>query len=277
MGNEQGTIAAGATMSAAGTTMSRVFQPTAPPPLSTGDAARLLAQTEENLNKKLTYYEKQQGDLAREALKWKKENNKRRALDSMRRRKIIGGQLDYLFKYREQLFTYRMSLEQINTTVEVFGAIKASSKALATVQQMIPESKVDKIMDKAQEQLDFASELAKRISEPLVPINAESVDEDELEQELEALAAEENRVAASIVFPSPPANRLPIAAPPPFVPVPAAAVMTMPMAAAVAAAPVPVPAEADEFAELERSMLTAAPLSSAPRTTTTTAVVAPAT
>jgi hypothetical protein len=96
-----------------------------------------------------------------------------------------------MYKYKQQLFAYRLALEQTNINIGVFGAIKTSSRALEEVNQRVPINKIDEIMDQATEQLEVARETMNRLSEPIQPSGDEPADEEELERELAELTRTE--------------------------------------------------------------------------------------
>lgn len=140
------------------------------------------------LNKKKSHLELQISDqdaLARKYL----STNKNMAKNALKRKK---GYENNLMKIENQIDTLENELtaiESANLNLETMKAMKQGAQAMKQIHGEYDVDKVENTMDDIREQVELADEISEAISRP---VGNDYVDEDELDEELAALQAEEN-------------------------------------------------------------------------------------
>ncbi|EKC99723.1 late endosome to vacuole transport-related protein [Trichosporon asahii var. asahii CBS 8904] len=147
-----------------------------------------LRQSLLTLEKKEEYLNKQIEDDLKKA-RANATTNKQAATHALRQKKLHEDQLDKLAGMRLTLETQINALESANLNAETMAAMKQGADALKSIHQTLKVDKVDETMDSIREQMDVANEISEAISNP-VGMGA-TIDEDELQAELEALEQEE--------------------------------------------------------------------------------------
>lgn len=142
--------------------------------------------------------------------------NKNQALMALKRRKQYEAQREHIRGARFNLETQIMTIENAHINLETLQAMKAGSSAMKSIHGELDIDKVDDVMDEVREQMDLANEISSAISNPLAMDS--TIDEDELEAELErfeqealdaALLDVKPAAAASVALPNvPSAERL---------------------------------------------------------------------
>lgn len=139
------------------------------------------------LNKKRSHLEQQisdQDSLARKYI----TTNKSLAKNALKRKK---GYENNLMKIENQIDTLENELTAIegaNLNLETMKAMKQGAQAMKQIHGEYDVDKVENTMDDIREQVELADEISEAISRP---VGTEFVDEDELDEELAALQAEE--------------------------------------------------------------------------------------
>lgn len=140
------------------------------------------------LSKKRDHLELQMADQEALARKYVAAKQNSMAKSALKRKKGYETNLAKVENQIETLTTQLDAIEGANLNLETMKAMKQGAKAM---KQMHGEYNVDKVedtMDEIREQVELADEISEAISRP---VGAEYIDEDELEDELAALQAEE--------------------------------------------------------------------------------------
>lgn len=151
---------------------------------STKDAIARLREAEEQLTKREEHLMRKSDHELAEAKRFAAEKNKRAALTSLKRKKLIESQLEKVSASKMTLEQQRMALEQINISKVTFDAIDNAKNELTRLNKQMGVERVEETMDDLQEQIELQNETADALARPL---NAFGVDEDELQRELEEL------------------------------------------------------------------------------------------
>lgn len=123
-----------------------------------------------------------------------KSGNRPHATTLLRRAKLFENQLEKSSKARDQLLRISASIEEAQTNVEVFEAMKLGAVALKRENSRIGSpDKVDELMDTVSDLIEDQEEIAQAIGSDR---NLSSVDEAALESELALLLAENVGVTA---------------------------------------------------------------------------------
>ncbi|SCU78527.1 LAME_0A04786g1_1 [Lachancea meyersii CBS 8951] len=141
----------------------------------------LLGKKEAHLQSQITVQEQ----AARQQLA---KNNKVGAKNSLKRKKTYESQLVKIQAQMDSLEQQLYSIESANLNLETMKAMKQGASAMKNIHKGMDIDKVDETMDEIREQVELGEEISDAISRPL-HAGAE-VDEDEIDEELEALAAE---------------------------------------------------------------------------------------
>lgn len=139
------------------------------------------------LNKKRTHLELQindQDQLARKHL----ATNKALAKNALKRKKGYEANLMKIENQIDSLETQLTAIEGANLNLETMKAMKQGALAMKQIHGEYDVDKVETTMDDIREQVELAEEISEAISRP---VGGEYVDEDELDEELAALQAEE--------------------------------------------------------------------------------------
>ncbi|SCU94571.1 LADA_0G09406g1_1 [Lachancea dasiensis] len=116
------------------------------------------------------------------------KNNKVGAKNALKRKKTYESQLVKIQAQMDSLEQQLYSIESANLNLETMKAMKQGASAMKNIHKGMDIDKVDETMDEIREQVELGEEISDAISRPL-HAGAE-VDEDEIDEELAALAAE---------------------------------------------------------------------------------------
>ncbi|SCU77837.1 LAFA_0A03598g1_1 [Lachancea sp. 'fantastica'] len=141
----------------------------------------LLGKKEAHLQSQVTVQEQS----ARQQLA---KNNKVGAKNALKRKKTYESQLVKIQAQMDSLEQQLYSIESANLNLETMKAMKQGASAMKNIHKGMDIDKVDETMDEIREQVELGEEISDAISRPL-HAGAE-MDEDEIDEELEALAAE---------------------------------------------------------------------------------------
>lgn len=144
------------------------------------------------LNKKRNHLELQIAEqelLARKYI----SSNKAMAKNALKRKKGYESNLMKIENQIDSLETQLTAIESANLNLETMKAMKQGASAMKQIHGEYDVDKVENTMDDIREQVELAEEISEAISRP---VGAEYVDEDELDEELAALAAEQNAAPA---------------------------------------------------------------------------------
>ncbi|CDR47331.1 CYFA0S31e00452g1_1 [Cyberlindnera fabianii] len=114
--------------------------------------------------------------------------DKTKAKNALKRKKLLATEADKITQQIEALESQLHSIENANLNLETMKAMKAGAKAMKQIHGGITVDKVDETMDEIREQAELGEEISEAISRSY-PVD--NIDEDELEEELEALQQEE--------------------------------------------------------------------------------------
>lgn len=143
------------------------------------------------LNKKRSHLELQiteQELLARKYI----TTNKAMAKNALKRKKGYESNLMKIENQIDSLETQLTAIESANLNLETMKAMKQGASAMKQIHGEYDVDKVENTMDDIREQVELAEEISEAISRP---VGSEYVDEDELDEELAALQAEEQQHA----------------------------------------------------------------------------------
>jgi len=162
-------------------------------PKPTRDQADTLAALEklqaaaDAMLKKKEFYEKRADNEVAKAKDCLRKNNKSGASLALRRKKMILAKVDGLETSYFQLQDQILELESVQTTTEVFAAMKQAASAQKKVLAKHNPDKVEKVMDDLHDNRDTMRDIQDAMGE----YQGAEIDEQELEDELAALEAEE--------------------------------------------------------------------------------------
>jgi len=154
---------------------------------TTGEAIQKLRETEEMLIKKQEFLEKK---IESETVTARKnaKTNKRVALQALKRKKRLDGQLQQIDGTLSTIELQREALEGANTNTAVLTTMKSAAESLKSAHKNMDVDQVHDMMDDIAEQQDVAKEISDAISNPVA--FGQEFDEDDLEAELDALGDE---------------------------------------------------------------------------------------
>ena len=138
--------------------------------------------------KKKEYYEKRVENEVTKAKECLRNNNKNGAALALRRKKMIVAKIEGLENNYIQLEEQIMELDNVQTTTEMFAALKHAATVQKKVLSKHKVDKVDKVIDDLEENRGTMQEIQDALA--LGGASAE-YDDAELEEELAALEAEE--------------------------------------------------------------------------------------
>ncbi|GEQ67671.1 hypothetical protein JCM33374_g1336 [Metschnikowia sp. JCM 33374] len=139
------------------------------------------------LNKKRAHLESQieeQEQLARKHI----ATNKALAKNALKRKKGYETNLMKIENQIDSLETQLTAIESANLNLETMKAMKQGASAMKQIHGEYDVDKVENTMDDIREQVELADEISEAISRP---VGTGYVDEDELDEELAALQAED--------------------------------------------------------------------------------------
>jgi len=172
----------------------KIFGSKKPEAPTTQESLQKLQETEDLLSKKQDYLE---GKIREEVATARKygTQNKRMALQALRRKKNYEKQLQHLDGVLNTIAQQKGSLENATMNSDVLQVISSASKALKKAHNEMDVDKVHDLMEDIAEQQEVANEIANAISSP-VGLQGD-VDEEELLKELEQM--EEADLSAKIL------------------------------------------------------------------------------
>lgn len=144
------------------------------------------------LGKKQSHLQSQILNQENEAKTFLNKGNKSMAKNSLKKKKIYEAQLTKLEGQMDSLEQQLFSIETANLNLETMRAMKQGAKAMKTMHNGLDIDKVDETMDEVREQVELGEEISDAISRPMYT-GVNEVDDDELDEELDALA-HENKV-----------------------------------------------------------------------------------
>lgn len=115
-------------------------------------------------------------------------SDKTKARNALKRKKLLDGEAMKITSQIEALENQLRSIESANLNLETMKAMKAGASAMKHIHGGITVDKVDQTMDEIREQAEISEEISEAISRSYP---TDGIDEDELEEELEALQQEE--------------------------------------------------------------------------------------
>jgi len=115
-------------------------------------------------------------------------SDKTKAKNALKRKKVLDNEAGKISSQIDALENQLRSIESANLNLETMKAMKQGAKAMKNIHGGITVDKVDQTMDEIREQAELGEEISEAISRSYPTDN---VDEDELEDELEALQQEE--------------------------------------------------------------------------------------
>lgn len=148
-----------------------------------GDAIAKLRETNDNLEKRENHLNQQAGQALAEAKLKNAKGDKKGAMFSLKKKKLIEIQVQKLEAYKMNILTQIMALESTTTDLQM---VKAMQFGANVMKEQLASNNIDKVadvMEDIQEQMGEAEELSNALSTPLGP----AIDEDELESELAEL------------------------------------------------------------------------------------------
>ncbi|AQZ17774.1 hypothetical protein BZL39_M03310 [Zygosaccharomyces parabailii] len=139
------------------------------------------------LDKKQSYLQTQILNQENETKTFLTKGNKSMAKNSLKKKKIYEAQLVKLEGQRDSLEQQLFSIESANLNLETMRAMKQGAKAMKSMHNGLDIDKVDETMDEVREQVELGGEISDAISKPMYA-GINEVDDDELDEELDALA-----------------------------------------------------------------------------------------
>lgn len=140
------------------------------------------------LGKKEAHLQTQVASQEQQARTLLGKNNKTGAKNALKRKKTYESQLVKIQAQMDSLEQQLYSIESANLNLETMKAMKQGASAMRNIHKGMDIDKVDETMDEIREQVELGEEISDAISRPL-HAGAE-VDEDEIDEELAALAQE---------------------------------------------------------------------------------------
>ncbi|CEP24011.1 SNF7 [Cyberlindnera jadinii] len=115
-------------------------------------------------------------------------SDKTKARNALKRKKLLDSEAMKITSQIEALENQLRSIESANLNLETMKAMKAGASAMKQIHGGITVDKVDQTMDDIREQAEISEEISEAISRSYP---TDGIDEDELEDELEALEQEQ--------------------------------------------------------------------------------------
>ena len=149
------------------------------------EAIQRIAETEDTLQKKLTFLERKVQDCIRVA-KTNGTSNKGPAIKALKRKKRLEKQMDTVYGALTNLEAQREALEGASLNGEVIRTMKLGAAALNHgLKRAGGVDKIFEIIDEVSDGVEANSEISDSLSSPISM--GDFVDEDELMRELESL------------------------------------------------------------------------------------------
>lgn len=155
----------------------------------TVEAIQKLGETEELLIKRRNLIEKKIDQETERAKDFTKANNKRAALQCLKKRKLYESQLESVENNIMRVNEQQMMLENQRTTVETVSALSNAAKASKQTMHEMKVDDVDQVLDNINEQNEAMEQINAAMGQPIGP--SADIDEDDLEKEFMDMQAEQ--------------------------------------------------------------------------------------
>ena len=169
------------------------------------DRTEALSQKIAMLEKREAFVEKHIADQIAEAKKYMKAGQKSRAMQCMKRKKNLEGQLAKYAGMRQNLENQKDLLADAALNADIFDEMKKNSETLKQAYGGLDQDQVEEMLDDIEETNQTAQEISDALARPM---GGAMVDEDELWDELAGLMEDG---AEEVAAPSAP-QRVPAAA-----------------------------------------------------------------
>ena len=173
--------------------------------ITVNDGIQKIKKTDDTINKKVAFLEKQIQKLeneAKELIRRKTGNNRKRALGKLKLKKLKEKELSKLMGMQFNLSVQQNALENASINTLVVASMQTANDAFKKIKKDINIDDVDELVEDLNEQHDLMEEVSNALGEPLFNTD---LDEDELLAELDEL---EELEADQLLLPSVPETHL---------------------------------------------------------------------
>ena len=173
--------------------------------ITVNDGIQKIKKTDDTINKKVAFLEKQIQKLeneAKELIRRKTGNNRKRALGKLKLKKLKEKELSKLMGMQFNLSVQQNALENASINTLVVASMQTANDAFKKIKKDINIDDVDELVEDLNEQHDLMEEVSNALGEPLFNTD---LDEDELLAELNEL---EELEADQLLLPSVPETPL---------------------------------------------------------------------
>lgn len=173
--------------------------------ITVNDGIQNIKKTDNTINKKVVFLEKQIQKLeneAKELIKRKTGSNRQRALGKLKLKKLKEKELSKLMGIQYNLSVQQNALETASMNTLVVASMQTANNAFKKIKKDINIDDVDELVEDLNEQHDLMEEVSNALGEPLFNTD---LDEDELLAELDEL---EELEADQLLLPSIPETPL---------------------------------------------------------------------
>lgn len=173
--------------------------------ITVNDGILNIKKTDNTINKKVVFLEKQIQKLeneAKELIKRKTGSNRQRALGKLKLKKLKEKELSNLMGMQYNLSVQQNALETASMNTLVVASMQTANNAFKKIKKDINIDDVDELVEDLNEQHDLMEEVSNALGEPLFNTD---LDEDELLAELDEL---EELEADKLLLPSIPETPL---------------------------------------------------------------------
>lgn len=126
-------------------------------------------------------------NMISEAIAKNTAGNKKGALFALKRKKLYEKELDNLDQIRSNLELKVMNLETLIINLEVYSTLRLAATQMKTINNEIDVDSLDNTLDDIQEGISITDEISSVLTQPIV---ADTIDEDDLLQELDELMSD---------------------------------------------------------------------------------------
>lgn len=173
--------------------------------VTVNDGIQKIKKTDDTINKKVAFLEKQIQKLeneAKELIRRKTGNNRKRALGKLKLKKLKEKELSKLMGMQFNLSVQQNALENASINTLVVASMQTANDAFKKMKKDINIDDVDELVEDLNEQHDLMEEVSNALGEPLFNTD---LDEDELLAEFAEL---EELEADQLLLPSVPETHL---------------------------------------------------------------------
>ena len=173
--------------------------------VTVNDGIHKIKKTDDTINKKVAFLEKQIQKLeneAKELIRRKTGNNRKRALGKLKLKKLKEKELSKLMGMQFNLSVQQNALENASINTLVVASMQTANDAFKKMKKDINIDDVDELVEDLNEQHDLMEEVSNALGEPLFNTD---LDEDELLAEFAEL---EELEADQLLLPSVPETHL---------------------------------------------------------------------